>query len=42
MEADPILAEAFTIRWALSIAKELSIHKIVIFSDALFVVNSIN
>ncbi|XP_058725683.1 uncharacterized protein LOC131596977 [Vicia villosa] len=35
-------AEAYAIRWALSIARSLSIHKIIILSDALLVVDSIN
>lgn len=41
IETDPILAEALGIRWCLQLAIDQQLQNVVIFSDALVVVNCI-
>lgn len=42
MEYDPLVAEALAVRWALSIAVDFKLYSVVLFSDALTVVDCIN
>lgn len=42
MDVDPTVAEAFAIRWDLSIAKDFKLQNILLFSDAINVVDCIN